>query len=130
MANFYGQGRSNLFAVKDAKAFKQEMAGYPVEVFNEGDLYGIMDANQDGAGLEWSYYDHDTDEEIEVDWVAVLAKHLAEDSVAVLMEIGSEKYRYFQGYAVAVNSKGETKAVNLSDIFKLAEELGKNVTTF
>jgi hypothetical protein len=130
MANYYGQGRTNTFAVKDAEAFKAEMAQYPVEVFTHNDKFGLMDSNQDGAGFDWSYYDDKTEDDIQIEWTEVLAKHLADGEVAVLMEIGSEKYRYFTGYALAVNNKGETKHIDLADIYKLAETLGTNIDNF
>ena len=142
MANYYGVGRTNYFAVKDAKAFEAEMADYPVEVITRKDedgkkvLYGLMDANEDGGGWVWSHYrtltDEDGNEEwadFEIDWTDVFARHLVDGWVAILVETGAEKYRYVSGYALAVNSKGETREINLSrDIDKLAQELGENVT--
>lgn len=141
MANYYGQARTNYFAVKDADAFLADMADLPVEVITEttdsGEtLYGFLDANQDGAGLDYSRIIEIENEDGEVEetnvdifWTDILASHLADGHVAILMEIGSEKYRYLSGYAVAVNSKGETREVILSkDIDALAHELGDHVT--
>ena len=139
MANYYGQGRTNYFAVKDADAFKAEMANYPVEVITDevdGEtLYGLLDANPDGGGWDWSYIAELEDEDgeivetdMEIDWPEVFARHLVDGHVAILMETGAEKYRYLIGYALAVNSKGETREVNLSkDIYTLAQELGDKV---
>lgn len=136
MANYYGTARTNYFAVKDAKAFEEEMAKYPVEVITgktddgKETLYGLMDANEDGGGWDWSYWDDETDEDVEIDWADVFARHLVDGWVAILMETGAEKYRYLSGWAMAVNSKGETREVVLSrDIDKLAHELGDHVTT-
>lgn len=141
MANYYGQGRTNYFAVKDAEAFKDEMANYPVEVITtEGEngvtLYGLLDSNSDGGGWDWSYVAELEDEDgeivetdLEIDWVEVFARHLVDGWVAILMETGAEKYRYLSGYALAVNSKGESREINLSrDIDKLAREIGETVT--
>lgn len=141
MANYYGIGRTNYFAVKDAELFKDEMANYPVEVVTrEGEdgttLYGLLDANADGGGWEWSYVAELEGEDgevietdLEIDWAEVFARHLVDGWVAILMETGAEKYRYVSGYALAVNSKGESHEINLSrDIWKLAETLGENVT--
>jgi hypothetical protein len=53
MANFYGQARSNYFAVKDAGSFLDEMTQYPVEVITQEKdgvtLYGFVDADADGG---------------------------------------------------------------------------------
>lgn len=141
MANYYGQARTNYFAVKDADAFLADMADLPVEVItettNSGEtLYGFLDANQDGAGLDYSRIieieneDGEVEEtDVDIFWTDILASHLADGHVAILMEIGSEKYRYLSGYAVAVNSKGETREVVLGkDIYDLAHELGDQIT--
>lgn len=140
MANYYGIGRTNYFAVKSAEDFTAEMANYPVEIVTrEVDgvtLYGLLDADSDGGGWNWSYVLETEDEDgntdwtdLEIDWVEVFARHLADGWVAILMETGAEKYRYVSGYALAVNSKGESHEINLSrDIDKLARTLGENVT--
>jgi len=62
------------------------------------------------------------------DFVAELADHLADGWVAILMEVGHEQSRYLVGYAVAVNSAGETVTVDLDSIHALAERLGEHVT--
>jgi len=140
MANYYGVGRTNYFAVKSAEDFTAEMANYAVEVITrEQDgvtLYGLMDADSDGGGWNWSYVaeleaedGEPVETDLEIDWVEVFARHLADGWVAILMETGAEKYRYVSGYALAVNSKGESHEINLSrDIAKLALTLGENVT--
>jgi hypothetical protein len=141
MANYYGVARTNYFAVKSAEDFTAEMANYPVEIITTEDkdgvtLYGLMDQNSDGGGWDWSYVAELEDEDgeiietdLEIDWVEVFARHLADGWVAILMETGAEKYRYLSGYALAVNSKGESREINLSrDIDKLAHELGDTVT--
>ena len=134
MANYYGQARSNYFEVKDATKFVEEMAKYPVEVITEKvddkTLYGIMDSNSNGGGLDWTRYDEETDDYIEIDWVEILANHLADNNVAVLMEVGSEKYRYLNGIAFAVNNKKEFIRISLDDIYEKAKEtLGSQITT-
>lgn len=69
----------------------------------------------------------ETNEEIELDLPAVVAEHLVDGDVAVLMECGSEKLRYLTGYATAVNAAGETKQITLDDIYELADTLGSSV---
>jgi hypothetical protein len=58
-----------------------------------------------------------------------LSTHLAEGSVAVIVEAGAEKLRYVHGHAVAVNSKGEQLCIGLGDIYEMAEKrFGGEVT--
>ena len=63
-----------------------------------------------------------------IDLAAELSTHLQDGWVAVLMEAGSEKSRYVIGWALAVNSKGETRQVYLQDIYALAGQIGERVT--
>jgi len=132
MANFYGQARSNYFAVKDAGAFLDEMTQYPVEVITQEKdgvtLYGFVDADADGGADVWSKWDEDIAETVEIDWAEVFKRHLQDDWVAVIVSVGWEKYRYFQGDTVAFNNKGESKTINLEHIYELASDLGSNRT--
>lgn len=132
MTNYIGQARTNYFAVKDDAKFLAEMEQYPVQVVGKMDgetqLWCLVDG-QDGDGWAWNYIVEDEDMELEIDWAQVLAEHLADEWVAILMEIGSEGYRFFQSYALAVNNKGETFEINLAkEIDTYAHSLGKNVT--
>jgi hypothetical protein len=132
MANYYGQTRSNYFAVKDAEAFEAELGNYPVKIITkEADgatLYGFLDADDDGAGEIWSIFNHETDEFDEIDWGHIFKRHLQDDWVAVIITTGAEKYRYFTGDATAYNNKGESKTLNLEHIYELAKDLGSNRT--
>ena len=132
MAQYFGQARTNYFLVKDAEAFKTEMANYPVNVIEqkigEETGYGILDADDDGGGLQWSQYNDDTDEYDDLVWEDIIGKHLRDGAVCVLVETGAEKYRYFNGWAIAFNNKGETRRVDTTDIYDLAKELGTGVT--
>jgi hypothetical protein len=57
-----------------------------------------------------------------------LALHLADEEVAVLQEVGAENLRFVNGYAIAVNNKGERRDISLENIYDLAKELGSNIT--
>lgn len=135
MANYYGQTRTNYFAVKDPTLFIAEAEGWNVEVITKEvdgvTLYGLMDTDSNGAGLSWSRWgEDDAGEEVEEerDWIAWLATHLQDGHVAVMLDIGSEKYRYFNANAWAVNSKGEVRTVGFANIYELAKELGDQFT--
>jgi hypothetical protein len=132
MANYYGQSRTNYFLVKDEAAFKAEMEKYNVTVItskiDDQTAYGIMDADNDGGGLQWSQFNDDTEDYDDIPWEHVIGQHLQDGQVAILVETGAEKYRYLSGWAIAFNNKGESRRVDINDIFELAKELGTSVT--
>jgi hypothetical protein len=123
MANYYASCRTNYFKVKDDEAFENAMSEIPgVEVTTDAAGYGLLGDDPDGAGWPGWYMDDD-DNEIEVDIYQAVAEHLVDGEVAIFMESGAEKLRYIVGFAVAVNNKGEIKALGLNDIYKMAKEL-------
>jgi len=71
---------------------------------------------------------NENDEVVDIDLVRDLAAHLEDGWVAVLMEAGAEKCRYVTGWALGLNSKGETRRVSLEDIYELAGQIGEHVT--
>jgi len=138
MANYYAAARSNYFAVRDEQAFREwaKLLGLeilePVHRDKVADgirRYGITPGNGDDSGA-WptSLYNDDTDDFDDIDVSEQLSAHLADDEVAVLMEVGNEKLRYVCGSAVAVNHKGETAIVSIDDIYQAALKLGSNIT--
>jgi hypothetical protein len=132
MANFYGQTRSNYFAVKDAEAFTAELENYPVKVITQEKdgvtLYGFLDSDDDGGGDIWTIHNDEADDNDEIDYVEVFKRHLQDDWVAVIVSSGAEKYRYLQGDAVAYNNKGESRVISIEHIYDLAKDLGSNRT--
>jgi hypothetical protein len=129
MANYYGMARTNYFAVKNAMAFLEELENIPdLETAGNSDPNAVCLLSESESGWVWSYYDEESGEDIEVDWEGIFTRHLADNSVAIIMEIGNEKLRYLSGIAVAYNNKGETREVSLDNIYTLAEELGTTIT--
>lgn len=137
MANYYGVGRTNYFRVKDIDAFRKEfdtIRGVSIQTKDElcpetgKPWVMLMDEHPDGGG--WSpYYDYEGDEaDYDVDLEEIIANHLIDSDVAVIMETGHEKHRYLIGWAAAVNSKGERVGINLDGIYKAAEHLGSTIT--
>jgi hypothetical protein len=129
MANYYGKFRTNYFAVKDPEAFREDIMNYPVEMISQEQdgqmLFGFLDTDE--GGLPSTTYNEETDEDTEIIWEDLFTKHLADDWVAIIMEVGSEKHRYFQGFASAYNNKGESKHISLEDIYDVAKYLGEVV---
>lgn len=126
MANYYATWRSNYFKVKDIEKFKADMAlipGLRVLERPNGLAAVVQEDSGDGAGIPQFLCIDGKDAEI--DMCEELAKHLTDDSVAILMEVGSEKLRYLVGVALAVNSSGEVLQVSLGDIYKIvADQFG------
>jgi hypothetical protein len=128
MANYNAAARSNYFKVKDAEAFKAEMAAITGIVVWEGQsevrkgMFAVASDDPDTGCWPSYYYDEELDDDVDVDLFGMVAEHLEEGQVAVFMEAGAEKLRYVSGYAVAVNWEGEQVYVSLNDIYNLAKE--------
>lgn len=121
MANYYGTARTNYFRVKDVAAFEAWVEKHHLDVnwdsrpgrqglvavFGDGDEGGTFNLLNDA-------------EDDSLDIADEIAAHLADDSIAVIMEAGAEKMRYITGWAVAINSKGERVQISLDDIYDMA----------
>lgn len=59
------------------------------------------------------------------DWLSDLAKHIAGDDVAVVMQIGNDKMRFLAAHAWAVNGSGQTQELDLDEIYDRAGALGR-----
>jgi hypothetical protein len=129
MADWYGHARSNYFRVKDEQAFRDAVKNLDIEIVEENGAgrFALL-ANGDKGDWPSCRYDEDTDDYVDIDIVDLIAEHLADGEVAVLMECGAEKLRYLTGWAIALNNKGEHRRVGLEDIYEQARELGPNVT--
>jgi hypothetical protein len=136
VANYYGQARSNYFAVKDEQAFRADIEKCDVHLLThtteDGQtLFGVMDSEGSDSPMDtwfaWSA-DDETDEP-EMTWSEFFQKHLADGWVAILVEIGSEKYRFLNGVATAYNNKDDNRTIDLSSIVELGYQLGENVTS-
>ncbi len=116
MTNYCGEARTNYFRVKDLKKFEADLERIPgIDLVQRGVHFAIICTT--GEGLPT--LDHDDNE---IDLPALIAPHLDNDSVAVLIEVGSERVRYLHGYAVAIHPNGETLNINLNDIYREAQE--------
>ena len=124
MANFYATARSNYFKVKDLEAFKKHAGKMCLEVHEDGDGLVMVHPDEcriDCGGWPSSFYGELEDSEFDV--ADEISQHLADGEVAIFMESGHEKLRYVSGIALAINSAGETKKVDMDDIHGLAKEL-------
>lgn len=148
MANYIATCRTNYFNVKDLDALVSEFKDHGITLSTwetargEDDLILAPGGPQQPEGSValfsyggWASMDEeavamrlglDDDEEVASkyeDIFQLVAAHLVDDSVAVFMEVGSEKMRYLFGQSVAINSKGEMRTLNIEDILDSAKEL-------
>jgi len=132
MANYYGDARSNYFRVKDEQGFVEWCSSlglspiYKTDSKTKDRPCGFLVCTDDGSVP--SYREATNGEVEDIDFLGELSTHLVEGEVAVVMELGREKQRYYIGLANAVNSKGKTVTVTLDDIYKKAKKLGDNIT--
>lgn len=130
MSNWYGTARSNYVRVKDMGSFLKALEPWPIKT--QADLEGrVALFSEDGDSGGWpsvsTTYDGD---DIEFDAVQILAPHLADGEVIVMMEAGAEKERYVTGCAFAFDNTGQSVQLLLTDIYKLAaEKLGVPVSS-
>lgn len=122
MANYYEKARTNYFNVKDAEKFQEFIKKFNcIDLVVEEKKGGYALLFDEETGIPCCYYDDDGND-VEVDFVDEVSTHLTDDSIAVFEAVGSEKYRYLSGYAIAVNSRGERVDINIAEIYKLAKE--------
>jgi hypothetical protein len=130
MANYYGVGKTNTFAVKDIEAFREEVGKYAVEIAEQEvggvTLVTLYDSDDNGAGFPWTHWNNEDGDAEDIEWDEIFARHLADGWVAIITEVGNEKYRYLCGTAIAYNNKGDARRIDIDDITKLAEEIGTN----
>lgn len=154
MATYTAVARTNYFRVKDTDAFRAALnAAFPnasLDVRDGGpdDPTGsVAVIEEDGHGWprgctegdvplgQTPPADDDVCEECSQRFgdhghsiVTLIAAHLIDGDVAVIIEGGSEKSHYIVGTATAVNAAGKTRQVTLDDIYDLAKTLGSTIT--
>jgi hypothetical protein len=124
MADYIAQARSNYFKVKNAEQFRKFCQQYGLEIIdqspegkNDGQRFGFLIYESLPAGRA-----DDSGEWSESEFIQELSEQLAKGEVAVVMEVGSEKMRYLNGYACAVNSRGRTVELGLGEIYQRAKK--------
>ncbi|ABS06128.1 hypothetical protein [Kineococcus radiotolerans] len=133
MADYHAKARSNYFLLRD-EAARSALADFAaatgMEVITTDDnplRAGLVSNSPDGSWPS-SIAVEGSDEVIDLEVPAHVSQWLAEGSVAIFMEVSAENLRYFIGYTVAINSRGEERTVSLSDIYEQAGALGADVT--
>ncbi len=124
MATYEMFARTNYFKVRDEAKFKEwlEIIGADShQTEKEGEKVHCL-TFENGMPLFIESLDKD------IDFMSELSEHLADGWVAIYMEAGHEAQRYVEGYAIAINSKGETIHISIESIYDLAKELGTHIT--
>lgn len=122
--------RSNYFAVRDADAFLAFCERHDLEPITKGNKasqYGFLSPRDVmfSPDMEDDFAREGEEGSGEADWLQELAKHIAGDDVAVVMQIGSDKMRFLMGHAWAVNGRGQTQELDLDEIYNRADALGR-----
>lgn len=119
MANYDAKFRSSYVTVKDRQAFLAWTETIPgLEPMTRT---STLAERYFGLMCDGGLPDLNTDGE-DIDFFADLAGHLEDGQTIILMEIGSEGYRYLMAEATAVHSNGETVMVSLQEIYDRAQE--------
>jgi len=130
MANYYCNSRSNYFRVKDATAFRHWAESLGIETHEKlgtTGYFAVFPARDDDTG---AFPNTNSTTEEEIDFAGELSAHLADRSIAVILEVGAEKLHYLHGHAVAVDAQGKRVQVFLDDIYELADRTfpGRKIT--
>ena len=127
MANYIADCRLNYIKAKNPEKFKEFLSEYDVEIIEDSEKrIGFLSNAEEGIPglISDGDYLHTIDED------SRLPSHLAEGEVLVIYEIGREKMRFLNGFAVAVNWDGRVSHVSLDQIYAQAEaEFGNKPAT-
>lgn len=128
MANYIADCRSNYIKTKNPEKFKEFLSEYDVEIIEDIEKrIGFLSNAEEGIP---SLISDDGDYLHTIDEDSRLPSHLAEGEVLVIYEIGREKMRYLNGFAVAVNWDGRVSYLSLDQIYNQAEaEFGNRPAT-
>lgn len=121
MANYNGCARTNYFRVKDETAFLAWTKRWKLEVLNGlGESAGMFALLPGQNADDGTFYLYDRAIDDSLDICDEIAAHIADGSIAVVMEAGHQAERYVNGWAVAIDSKGERVEISLKDIYSAA----------
>lgn len=124
MADWVGLLRTNYFKVRDQDEFLKwyESTTGGAELIRKNDRFGFYVECGDWPSLRLVENDDGDPEEVEIDFIDELAKHLPDDEVLVVTAAGHVKARFATGYALAIRNTGETKYVSIDDIYRVVQD--------
>lgn len=123
MSNYKGRGRTNYVTVEDIDGLKKALAPFPVNVCtNHFGKVSLISRSDHG----WPAFEMDEEgNEAMLDVTDLVMPFVKEGEVLVLLEVGSEGFRYVSGSACAWIRRGtEVSELNLSlaNIYQMASE--------
>lgn len=124
MSDYYATSRTNFFRVLDIAVFKAAMEAFEVRVYDgTGADDGKLMLSAEGSFGTWptTTLNHDTHEFDDIDFAGLLADHLPEGEVLVMVSAGAQKLCDVGGEAVAIMSNGERVELSLADIIPMAK---------
>lgn len=116
MANYYGKTRTNYFHVTDEKKFFEIMSKMHLDE-DELQVWGKDDGNGGtlhGFGGYGTLCFYDDDNYAMDDFIDDLSEILPENEACIILEIGNEKLRYFEGIASIITRSG-FESIDLND---------------
>lgn len=132
MAVWQGVARTNYFRVKDKDAFLKMVGDFgnlhlkwvdSIHFDNSEPWQYVAIISDDGYWPDYRY-NHDIESpelDNQIDFPKEVAKHLAENEVAIFTGAGFEGGRYVTGESLAINAKGEDLYINLNDIYQMVK---------
>ena len=118
MANYICNVRSNYVHVKDKQAFEEFLESFECKpIYDDEGRIGFYIDNMDGCA-PYRYVEETEQDQDLLDCALEIGKHLREGEVLVVEEAGWEKARYLCGHSYAVNDKGRTLFVDMSNALR------------
>lgn len=122
MSNWYGAFRSNYFKVNNPKNFRLFFATIKLQ-YPEIGLWEEKGRFVFGGECALPGMLFDTEGNVIMENFAFeVVKYLQDDEILILQEAGNEKLCYITGFAIAINSKGESISMEISDIYDMASK--------
>ena len=123
MANYSGTARSNYFKVRNAAAFKAAIdAIAELAYWETNGTFAVYSCDPDTGCWPSVEVNPDAEETETLHMADILAPHLGDGEVVVLMQTGHEKLRYLSAHAEAFDNTGKMVRLALSDIYDKAKE--------
>ncbi len=117
--------RTNYFAVVDLTKFCKVMgmlSGISVKQRADGKV-ALVCSSLNGSGWPDRYVDPDDGTPLELNLPDIVSEFLADNQVAIFMEVGSFGTHCLVGFAEAIIRGGERRVVSINDIYTRAMEL-------
>lgn len=133
MSQYTSTIRTSYFRVRNTRAFEIFCERFGLSVIKKPSpgapgLHGFSVTGSEHS-LMTSFYEEKTGEDVEADiFLNDLSKQLSPGWTTIIMETGGDDTIVLKGRAIALNDEGETRTIDLRDIYEAAKELGGTST--